>query len=59
MKQKPHALAVEIDRSMKLDLSNGQFEDLANFISKHEDSRKIMNELLQLTNAEVIVLIKK
>ncbi len=56
-KPKPHQLALEVDRCLKLNLSNGQFEVLAELIATYEDSRKIANEFMAKSPNEVLALI--
>jgi len=47
LKPKPHSLALEVDRALKLNLNNGRFETLASFIDGYQDSQKISQELMR------------
>ena len=47
LKPKPHVLALEVDRVLKLNLNNGRFEALVSFIDGYRDSQKIAKELMQ------------
>lgn len=58
MTPKPYPLAAEVDRSLKLNLSNGRFEVLAAMIGSHEDGRKFSNELMALTPQQVLTMIE-
>ena len=58
MKPKPHILAAEVDRALKLDLSNAQFETLAALIKSHEDGRKFSKELMAKSPQEVLAMIE-
>lgn len=57
MKLKPHTLAWEVDYYLKLELSNGQFEELISFIDGYQDSRKITNELLSSSREDVLTIV--
>jgi len=45
-KQKSYSLALEVDRALQLDLSNGQFKLLVSYIDGYEDGYKISRELM-------------
>lgn len=45
-KQKSYHLAVEVDRALQLNLSNGQFQLLVSYIDNHEDGHKISRDLM-------------
>jgi hypothetical protein len=47
LKPKPHSLALEVDRVLKLNLNNGRFEALVSFIDGYQDSQKISQELMR------------
>jgi hypothetical protein len=47
LKPKPHSLALEVDRVLKLNLNNGRFEVLVSFIDGYRDSQKIAKELMR------------
>lgn len=53
-KPKSYSFALEIDRDLKLNLSNGQFENLASFIDGYADNQKISNELMKKPPTEII-----
>ena len=57
MKPKPFVLALEVDRNLRLDLNNGQFELLANMIDGYEDSRTFANKLMASGHNVVLRLI--
>lgn len=54
-----HALAVEVDRALKLNLSGGRFEALAQLIGSHKDTRKFSQELMAKSPQEVLAMIEK
>ena len=57
MKILPYSLAAEIDRTLKLELSNGQFDALAVFLDGYQDSRKIAKELFMSSREDLLILI--
>lgn len=57
MGQTVHSMVIEIDRVLKLNLSNGRFEKLADMILKHEDSNNYAIELMTWTSIKVLVVI--
>lgn len=59
MKPKSHALALEVDRRLKLDLNNGRFEDLAIFLDGYQDSRKFTDELLASSREHVLSIVSQ
>ena len=59
MKPKPYILALEVDYNLKLNLSNGQFEELAVFLDGYEDGRKFANELLASSREDVLTMISR
>lgn len=50
-------MTVEIDRVLKLDLSNGQFEILASILDAQDDSRQFANKLMAGERNVVLQLI--
>lgn len=57
MKPNSYSITLEIDRTLKLDLSNGQFEILAGIIDSYDDSRKFANQLMAGERNVVLQLI--
>lgn len=57
MKPNSYSITLEIDRTLKLDLSNGQFEILADIIDSYDDSRKFANQLMAGERNVVLQLI--
>lgn len=55
----PHHLALEVDRCLKLNLNNRQFEMLAEFIDSYENSRQIANELMVKSPEEVLAILNR
>jgi hypothetical protein len=53
VRSKSYSLAVEIDRSLKLELNNGRFEALAGYIDVHQDNQKAAQQLMQKSSTEV------
>ena len=58
MKPLPHQLAAEVDRCMKLNLSNYEFELLARLIARQEDGRKFANELMTQQSVDIVSMLK-
>lgn len=58
MSPKPHTLAAEVDRVLKLSLSGARFEALAAMIKSHEDGRKFSQELMVKEPKEVLAMIE-
>ncbi len=54
-----HALAVEVDRALKLNLNNGRFDVLARMIDSHLDGRKFCQELTAKSPSEVLAMIEE
>lgn len=52
-KQSSYSSALEIERTLDLQLSGGQFETLASFIDGYQDSKEIIKELLLSKPKEV------
>lgn len=52
-KQASYSSALEIERTLDLRLSGGQFETLASFIDGYQDGREITKELL-LSNQKTV-----
>ena len=52
-KQISYSLAVEVDRTFGLSLSDRRFEVLVSFIDGYQDSQEITKELL-LTNSKAV-----
>jgi hypothetical protein len=57
VKPKSYSLAIEIDRNLKLNLSNGQFDALASFIDGYEDQNRIANNLSNSTTGDILSII--
>jgi hypothetical protein len=57
IKPKSYSLAIEIDRNLKLNLSNGQFDALASFIDGYEDQNRIANNLSNNTTGDILSII--
>lgn len=53
-----HSLAVEVDRALKLNLSNGRFEALAQLIGSHKDTIKFSQDLMIKTPQDVLAMIE-
>lgn len=58
VKPKSYSLALEVDRSLKLSLNNGQFETLAIFIDGYEDNQKIAENIMRATSGDILSIIK-
>jgi hypothetical protein len=58
LKPKPHSLALEVDRVLKLNLNNARFEVLVSFIDGYRDSQKISQELMQGDQQKVLDILK-
>lgn len=56
-KPKSYSLALEVDMRLKLNLSNGQFEELVTFIDGYEDYQKITISLTCATRGDVICIL--
>lgn len=57
VKPKSYSLAIEVDRNLKLNLSNGQFEALATFIDGYEDQNRIASNLSHSTTGDILSII--
>lgn len=57
IKPKPHSLAAEVDRTLKLSLNNGRFNRLVTLISGQEDRKKYARDLMAKKPQEVLSLI--
>ena len=55
---KPHTLALEVDRTLKLNLSNGQFDILADLIDGYEDNKKFSKELMTKDRKDVLYILE-
>lgn len=53
IKQISYSLALDVDRSLRLDLNDGQFESLALFIDGYQDGQEITKELLRTDSKSV------
>jgi len=54
-----YSLALEIDMTLKLGLSNGQFEELVTFIDGYEDFQKISISLKCATQGDVLSILQE
>jgi hypothetical protein len=54
-----YSLALEVDMTLKLDLSNGQFEELVSFIDGYEDIQKITVSLKCATKGDVLSILQE
>jgi hypothetical protein len=55
---KSYSLALELDMTLKLNLSNGQFEELVTFIDGYEDHQKIAANLKCATRGDVLLIVQ-
>jgi hypothetical protein len=54
-----YSLALEVDMTLKLNLSNGQFEELVSFIDGYEDFQKIQLNLKCATQGDVLSILQE
>lgn len=54
-----YSLALEVDMTLKLNLSNGQFEELVTFIDGYADFQKISLSLKCATQGDVLSLLEE
>lgn len=55
---KAYSLALEVDMTLKLELSNGQFERFVSFIDGYEDFQKISTSLKCATQGDVLAILQ-
>jgi hypothetical protein len=54
-----YSLALEVDMTLKLNLNNGQFEELVSFIDGYEDIQKITVNLKCATRGDVLSILQE
>lgn len=54
-----YSVVVEVDRCFKLNLSNGQFYILVNYINSFEDKQKIIKQIFSSDPKSILFTIKE
>ncbi len=53
IKQQSYSLALSVERTLDLQLNNGQYDTLVSFIDGYQDSQEITKELL-MSNSKTV-----
>jgi len=59
VQQKSYALALEIDRSLKLSLNNSRFESLATFLDGYQEAKqRVADNMMRGTPGDVLGILE-